>query len=81
MPRFTLIRLDERPVSTRYPQLIAQVANVAFDATQRPRPNGERTADLIAAVHAQGRLALADSATPDFALIRATAHFVRQLRA
>ncbi|PJF36242.1 MAG: N-acetylmannosamine-6-phosphate 2-epimerase [Candidatus Thermofonsia Clade 1 bacterium] len=36
---------------------------VAFDATRRPRPNNERVADIIAAIHAQGRLALADVAT------------------
>ncbi|MCS6871177.1 MAG: N-acetylmannosamine-6-phosphate 2-epimerase [Anaerolineae bacterium] len=41
---------------------------VAFDATRRPRPNSERVADLIAAIHAQGRLALADVATLDEAL-------------
>ncbi|MFN7211086.1 MAG: N-acetylmannosamine-6-phosphate 2-epimerase [Aggregatilineales bacterium] len=41
---------------------------VAFDATRRPRPNGERVADLIAAIHAQGRLALADVATLEEAL-------------
>ncbi|MFQ3534885.1 MAG: tRNA-dihydrouridine synthase [Aggregatilineales bacterium] len=63
MPRFTLIPLDERPVNARYSQLIAQVANLAFDATQHPRPSGERVADLIAAIHAQSRLVLADVTT------------------
>ncbi|MBV8066638.1 MAG: N-acetylmannosamine-6-phosphate 2-epimerase [Candidatus Eremiobacteraeota bacterium] len=36
---------------------------VAFDATHRIRPGGCKLADLIAAIHAQGRLALADCAT------------------
>ncbi len=36
---------------------------VAFDATHRPRPNGETTADFIRAIHARGGLALADVST------------------
>ena len=36
---------------------------VAFDATHRPRPNGETIADQIAAIHARGKLALADVST------------------
>lgn len=36
---------------------------VAFDATQRTRPDGAQTGDLIAAIHAAGRLAMADCAT------------------
>jgi N-acylglucosamine-6-phosphate 2-epimerase len=36
---------------------------VAFDATARPHPGGDEAAVLIAAVHAEGRLALADCAT------------------
>jgi N-acylglucosamine-6-phosphate 2-epimerase len=36
---------------------------VAFDATPRPRPGGDDVAALIAAIHAEGRLALADCAT------------------
>jgi N-acylglucosamine-6-phosphate 2-epimerase len=36
---------------------------VAFDATARVRPDDTQPGDLIAAIHAQGRLALADCAT------------------
>jgi N-acylglucosamine-6-phosphate 2-epimerase len=36
---------------------------VAFDATPRARPDGSEPRDLIAQVHADGRLALADCAT------------------
>jgi N-acylglucosamine-6-phosphate 2-epimerase len=36
---------------------------VAFDATARRRPGDTRLESLIAAIHAQGRLALADCAT------------------
>ncbi|HVN69736.1 MAG TPA: N-acetylmannosamine-6-phosphate 2-epimerase [Candidatus Binatia bacterium] len=36
---------------------------VAFDATPRPRPGGVSVAGLVAAIHAAGRLALADCAT------------------
>lgn len=36
---------------------------VAFDATSRPRPNGETISDLIAAIHARSGLALADVST------------------
>ena len=37
---------------------------VAFDATQRRRPDGADPASVIAAIHAAGRVALADCATP-----------------
>jgi N-acylglucosamine-6-phosphate 2-epimerase len=36
---------------------------VAFDATGRPRPDGSLLADVIEAVHAAGRLAMADCST------------------
>jgi N-acylglucosamine-6-phosphate 2-epimerase len=36
---------------------------VAFDATARPRPGGETVAELVAAIHARGGLAMADCAT------------------
>jgi N-acylglucosamine-6-phosphate 2-epimerase len=36
---------------------------VAFDATSRPRPDGSRVGDVVAAIHEAGRLALADCAT------------------
>jgi N-acylglucosamine-6-phosphate 2-epimerase len=36
---------------------------VAFDATARLRPDGSRLADSVAAIHAAGRLALADCST------------------
>ena len=35
---------------------------VAFDATERPHPEGNEVADLVAAVHAGGALAMADCA-------------------
>ena len=38
---------------------------VALDATSRPRPNGESLADVVAAIHAGGRLAFGDLATRD----------------
>ena len=38
---------------------------VAFDATPRRRPEGAQLGDLIGAIHARGRLALADCATAD----------------
>jgi N-acylglucosamine-6-phosphate 2-epimerase len=38
---------------------------VACDATQRPRPDGSRLADTIAAVHARGRLVMADVSALD----------------
>jgi N-acylglucosamine-6-phosphate 2-epimerase len=37
---------------------------VAFDATSRPRPGGGEPRDLVALIHDEGRLALADCATP-----------------
>lgn len=36
---------------------------VAFDATGRARPGGTSVEDLVAAIHAEGRLAMADCAT------------------
>jgi N-acylglucosamine-6-phosphate 2-epimerase len=36
---------------------------VAFDATLRGRPDGSDVADLVAEIHARGRLALADCST------------------
>jgi len=36
---------------------------IAFDATLRPRPDGSEPRDLIAQIHEDGRLALADCAT------------------
>lgn len=46
----------------------AGAAVVALDATQRPRSHGESLAEIIAAIHAQNRLVLADVATIDEAL-------------
>jgi N-acylglucosamine-6-phosphate 2-epimerase len=40
-------------------------AIVAFDATGRPRPDGRSVADVVAAIHARGLLAMADCATDD----------------
>ena len=37
---------------------------VAFDATARPRPGGAEVAELVAAIHAGGALAMADCALP-----------------
>ncbi|MEA2689111.1 MAG: N-acylglucosamine-6-phosphate 2-epimerase [Candidatus Eremiobacteraeota bacterium] len=36
---------------------------IAFDATDRPRPDGRDAAAVIAAIHARGALAMADCAT------------------
>ncbi len=41
---------------------------VAFDATRRRRPGGVEVSDVIDAIHAAGRLAMADCATPADAL-------------
>lgn len=41
---------------------------IALDATQRPRPNGDTLAAQIEAVHAHGRLVLADVSTLEEAL-------------
>jgi N-acylglucosamine-6-phosphate 2-epimerase len=38
---------------------------VAFDATGRPRPDGSLLIDTIRAVHAAGRLAMADCSTSE----------------
>jgi N-acylglucosamine-6-phosphate 2-epimerase len=43
----------------------AGAAIVAFDATGRPRPGGATLPALIEAIHAAGRLAMADCATAD----------------
>jgi N-acylglucosamine-6-phosphate 2-epimerase len=43
--------------------VVAGADIVAFDATDRPRP--EPLAEIIAAIHAAGALAMADCATPD----------------
>jgi N-acylglucosamine-6-phosphate 2-epimerase len=42
---------------------------VAFDATQRARPNGCTVGRLVDAIHAAGRTALADCATMEDALV------------
>ena len=36
---------------------------ISLDATDRPRPNGEKTEDLVARIHEAGRLAMADCST------------------
>jgi len=41
---------------------------VAFDATQRPRPSGETIRDMIEAIHARRKIALADISTFEEAL-------------
>jgi N-acylglucosamine-6-phosphate 2-epimerase len=41
---------------------------VAFDATSRPRPDGSTVDTLVAAIHAEGALAMADCATVGDAL-------------
>jgi N-acylglucosamine-6-phosphate 2-epimerase len=38
---------------------------VAFDATARPRPDGRDVAEVVAAIHERGVLAMADCATAD----------------
>lgn len=38
---------------------------IALDGTNRPRPNGERLADSVRAIHEHGALAFADLATRD----------------
>ncbi|MBV9409373.1 MAG: putative N-acetylmannosamine-6-phosphate 2-epimerase [Candidatus Eremiobacteraeota bacterium] len=38
---------------------------VAFDATGRARPDGRIVAEVVAAIHARGALAMADCAEPD----------------
>ena len=38
---------------------------VAFDATARPRPDGLGVAEIVAAIHAGGALAMADCAVPE----------------
>lgn len=43
--------------------LETQCEVIALDATARKRPGDEKTADLVAAIHANGRLAMADCST------------------
>jgi N-acylglucosamine-6-phosphate 2-epimerase len=52
------------PTLNEVREVIASGAEiVAFDATARPRPDGSSIGDAIAAVHAEGRIAMADCAT------------------
>jgi N-acylglucosamine-6-phosphate 2-epimerase len=52
------------PSAAEIREIVATGAEiVAFDATPRPRPGGDDVGSLIAAIHAEGRLALADCAT------------------
>lgn len=44
--------------------LETRCAMIALDATDRPRPNGATTEALVRAIHAAGRLAMADCSTP-----------------
>ncbi len=44
---------------------------VAVDATGRPRPHGERLADIIAVIHDHGRLVMADVSTAEEGLMAA----------
>jgi N-acylglucosamine-6-phosphate 2-epimerase len=58
------------PYITPTEREIAEVAAggadiVAFDATERARPDGSDVAAVVAAIHARGALAMADCATPD----------------
>lgn len=75
-PRVPIIGLAKRPDGTggRFitpaaadaQEVIAAGARlVALDGTRRPRPGGEPLASVIAAIHEQGALALADVATAD----------------
>ncbi len=43
--------------------LETQCQVIALDATARKRPGGEKTGDLVAMIHASGRLAMADCST------------------
>ncbi len=50
------------PTSAEVDELIeAGCEIIALDGTERPRPSGETFADLVARIHAAGRLAMADS--------------------
>ena len=56
------------PYITATEREIAEVAAagadvIAFDATNRPRPDGQDIAAVIASIHARGALAMADCAT------------------
>lgn len=53
--------------------IAAEAEIVAFDATPRPRPDGSSLADAVFAIHAAGRLALADCATIEDAAAAAVA--------
>jgi N-acylglucosamine-6-phosphate 2-epimerase len=54
------------PTLAEIDEIVAAGAEiVAFDATPRPRPNGDDVAALITAIHARGALAMADCATAD----------------
>jgi len=58
------------PTLTEVRAVIATGADiVAFDATARPRPGDGKLADTIEAIHASGRLAMADCATSGDALV------------
>ncbi|MBV8642943.1 MAG: putative N-acetylmannosamine-6-phosphate 2-epimerase [Candidatus Eremiobacteraeota bacterium] len=46
---------------------------VAFDATERARPDGRSVAEVVAAIHARDALAMADCAEPDDAARAAAA--------
>lgn len=58
------------PYITPTPEEVREIAAtgadvIAFDATGRTRPGGTTLDDLVAAIHAAGRLAMADCATAD----------------
>jgi N-acylglucosamine-6-phosphate 2-epimerase len=60
------------PTQREIAEVVAAGADVvAFDATDRPRPDGSDVAAVVAAIHAYGVLAMADCATAADAL-RAT---------
>lgn len=50
-------------------------AMIALDATCRERPNGEKTEDLVQAIHDAGRLAMADCSTPAECILAQKAGF------
>jgi N-acylglucosamine-6-phosphate 2-epimerase len=56
-PYITATLNDVRSVIAAGPEI------VAFDATERPRPDGSSVEDAVVAIHAAGRLAMADCAT------------------
>lgn len=71
VPIVGLIKREYRGFEPYITPTIAEVRDViaggaeivAFDATPRPRPDGSRVEDVVAEIHARGRLALADCAT------------------